>query len=39
MKTEVIIQKSHRYGYDHAVRNCGIRFIGIKTTDELEAAV
>ena len=23
MKTEVIIQKSHRYGYDHAVRNWG----------------
>jgi D-glucosaminate-6-phosphate ammonia-lyase len=26
MKNEVIIQKSHRYGYDHAVRDCGIRF-------------
>src|SRR5689334_5131833 len=25
MKSEVIIQKSHRYGYDHAVRNCGIK--------------
>jgi L-seryl-tRNA(Ser) seleniumtransferase len=39
MKTEVIIQKSHRYGYDHALRNCGIRFIEIETPDELEAAV
>src|SRR3954453_3057765 len=27
MKTEVIIQKAHRYGYDHAVRNTGIHFI------------
>ncbi len=39
MKTEVIIQKSHRYGYDHAVRNCGIRFVEVETADELERAV
>jgi len=39
MKTEVIIQKSHRYGYDHAVRNCGIRFIEVETRDELEHAI
>ena len=24
MKSEVIIQKSHRFGYEHAVRNCGV---------------
>jgi D-glucosaminate-6-phosphate ammonia-lyase len=39
MKTEVIIQKSHRYGYDHAVRNCGIRFVYVETREELERAV
>ncbi len=39
MKTEVIIQKSHRYGYDHAVRNCGIRYIEVETVEELERAV
>src|SRR5262245_9157106 len=39
MKTEVIIQKSHRYGYDHAVRNCGIRFVEVETASELESAV
>lgn len=39
MKTEVIIQKSHRYGYDHAVRNCGIRFVEVETREELERAV
>src|SRR5713226_2659230 len=39
MKTEVIVQKSHRYGYDHAVRNCGIRFVEVETRDELERAV
>ena len=27
MKSEVIIQKSHRFGYDHAVRNCGVRMV------------
>jgi uncharacterized pyridoxal phosphate-dependent enzyme len=39
MKTEVIIQKSHRYGYDHAIRNCGIRFVEVETREELERAV
>lgn len=38
MKTEVIVQKSHRYGYDHAVRNCGMRFIEVETRDQFEAA-
>jgi len=39
MKNEVIIQKAHRYGYDHAVRNCGIRFIEVETREELEHAI
>ncbi len=39
MKTEVIIQKSHRYGYDHAVRNCGIRYVEVESTEELEHAI
>lgn len=39
MKSEVIVQKSHRYGYDHAVRNCGIKMIEVETADELERAV
>ncbi len=39
MKNEVIIQKSHRYGYDHAVRNCGIRFVEVETPEQLESAV
>lgn len=38
MKSEVIIQKSHRYGYDHAVRNCGIKMIEVETADDLEKA-
>lgn len=39
MKSEVIVQKSHRYGYDHAVRNCGVKFVEVETADELEKAV
>jgi L-seryl-tRNA(Ser) seleniumtransferase len=39
MKSEVIVQKSHRYGYDHAVRNCGVKMIEVETADELERAV
>jgi L-seryl-tRNA(Ser) seleniumtransferase len=39
MKTEVLIQKTHRIGYDHAVRNCGIRLIEVETAAELEAAI
>ena len=39
MKTEVIVQKSHRYGYDHAVRNCGVKMVEVETVAELERAV
>jgi uncharacterized pyridoxal phosphate-dependent enzyme len=39
MKTEVIVQKSHRYGYDHAVRNCGIKMVEVETVADLERAV
>ena len=38
MKSEVIIQKTHRYGYEHAVRNCGVRFVEVETVAELERA-
>jgi len=39
MKSEVIIQKTHRFGYDHAVRNCGIRLIEVESRQELAEAV
>jgi len=39
LKSEVIIQKSHRFLYDHAIRNCGVRFIEIETVSELEDAI
>lgn len=39
MKSEVIIQKSHRIGYDHAIRNCGVKIVVVETRKELEDAI
>ncbi len=39
LKSEVIIQRSHRFLYDHAIRNCGIKFVEIETVAELENAI
>ncbi len=39
MKNEVIVQKSHRNGYDHGVRNAGIRMVEVETAAELESAI
>jgi L-seryl-tRNA(Ser) seleniumtransferase len=38
LKNEVIVQKTHHYGYDHALRNCGIRFVDVETLQDYEAA-
>jgi L-seryl-tRNA(Ser) seleniumtransferase len=38
LKNEVIVQKAHRYDYDHALLNCGIRFVEIETLAEYEKA-
>ncbi len=39
LKNEVIIQKAHRYGYDRAVRYCGVKFVEVETREDLEAAI
>ena len=39
MKSEVIIQKTHRVGYDHAIRNCGVTLVEVETYEEMEAAI
>lgn len=39
MKSEVLVQKTHRVGYDHAIRNCGVKLIEVETADELERAI
>ena len=38
VKNEVIVQKSHRYDYDHALRNCGIKFVEVETLEDYEKA-
>jgi len=39
MKSEVIIQKSHRNPFDHQLRSTGIKLIEIETQDQLRAAI
>lgn len=39
MKSEVIIQKSHRNPFDHQLRNTGAKLIVIETREELRKAV
>ena len=34
MKSEVLIQKSHRFGYDRALRNCGVRMVEFETPEQ-----
>jgi L-seryl-tRNA(Ser) seleniumtransferase len=38
LKNEVIVQKAHHYDYDHAIRDCGARFIDVEMLDEYERA-
>lgn len=39
MKNEVIVQKTHRVGYDHAIRNAGVRLIEVESPAEMERAI
>jgi L-seryl-tRNA(Ser) seleniumtransferase len=39
LKSEVIIQKSHSVGYDHAVTNTGARLVVVETSEEAENAI
>src|SRR4029077_15908187 len=38
MKSEAIIQKIHRNGYDHAVRNTGLKIIEVEGMGEVRSA-
>jgi L-seryl-tRNA(Ser) seleniumtransferase len=38
MKSEAIIQKIHRNGYDHAVRNTGLRIVEVEGMDQMRNA-
>jgi L-seryl-tRNA(Ser) seleniumtransferase len=37
-KDEVIIQKAHRYSYDHAIENCGTDFVEVESLDDYQEA-
>lgn len=39
LKNEVLVQKRHRVGYDHAIRNAGVRMIEVETREELEKSM
>ena len=39
MKSEVIIQKTHRNPFDHAIRNTGVRLVEVETLEELDSAI
>jgi seryl-tRNA(Sec) selenium transferase len=38
-RTEVIIQKSHRYPFDHQIRQTGARLVEVETREEMIAAI
>lgn len=38
LKNEVIVQRAHRYDYDHAIRNCGAQFVEVETMEQYEKA-
>ncbi len=38
LKNEILVQKTHRYDYDHAIRNAGVRFVEVETLEDYERA-
>jgi L-seryl-tRNA(Ser) seleniumtransferase len=38
MKCEVIVQKAHRYEFEHAMRLCGVRIIEVVTVEDYNGA-
>lgn len=39
MKNQVVVQRTHRVGYDHAIRNAGVQLVEVTTREQLEAAI
>jgi uncharacterized pyridoxal phosphate-dependent enzyme len=39
LKSEVIVQKSHMNGYEHALTNTGVSLVSVETIDEAEQAI
>jgi L-seryl-tRNA(Ser) seleniumtransferase len=38
LKNEVLVQRTHRYDYDHALRNAGVHFVEVDTRDDYQQA-
>jgi uncharacterized pyridoxal phosphate-dependent enzyme len=38
LKNEVLVQKAHRYEYDHAMRNCGVKVVEVETLEQYQNA-
>lgn len=39
LKSEAVIQKTHRNAFDHAIRNVGVKLVVVETLEELENAI
>jgi uncharacterized pyridoxal phosphate-dependent enzyme len=39
LKSEVIIQKTHRNAFDHAIRNVGVKLVVVESPEEMENAI
>lgn len=39
MKDQVVIQRGHRYSYEHAIRNCGVRLVEVVSPGDAERAI
>ena len=39
LKSEVIVQKGHRNGYEHSLTNTGVTLVTVETVEELEKAI
>ena len=39
MKSEVILQKKHNYGYVHALETCGVKLVEVESAGDLEKAI
>ncbi len=38
LKNEIVVQKAHRYDYDHSLLNCGTRYVEVETVADYEKA-
>jgi L-seryl-tRNA(Ser) seleniumtransferase len=38
LPNEVLIQRAHRYEYDHAIRCCGVKMVEVETLDDYDRA-